>query len=211
VSEHLTSNVELLMDHAADCEERNGGSCIVSAAIRALIAEVDRLTRKLEAASVTNVAVLLRDSDAQNQRLREALGKLTNGYKYSTEVVTIAREALAGFTQPALPEAGLTQPHETAGSAADPVALLGEFERRCNLIGQAAALLDTGHVKEARDVLALGLGEDRFPTMRAPVETAERRCHFMGFRDPALQCELQEGHDGPHRWQIPVKATGDGP
>ena len=35
-----------------------------------------------------------------------------------------------------------------------------EIARRSNIIGQAAALLDTGHVKEARDVLALGFAND---------------------------------------------------
>ena len=48
MTDDLTSNVELLMDHAADCEERNAGSCIVSAAIRALIADNERLRAFVE-------------------------------------------------------------------------------------------------------------------------------------------------------------------
>src|SRR6185312_659360 len=67
-------------------------------------AEIERLRAALEAASVTNVAVLLRDSDAQNQRLRAALSEIA-AMRFDTTYVIgakeIARRALAGL------------PHET--------------------------------------------------------------------------------------------------
>ena len=66
-----------------------------------LVCERDRLRAALEAASVTNVAVLLRDSDAQNQRLRAALKRASSihphgGVYFHGCAGCIASEALSG-------------------------------------------------------------------------------------------------------------------
>lgn len=62
----------------------------------------DQLERALDAQERTELPY--RQAVAECQRLRVGLQKLTNGFKYSTEVCTIAREALAGPTSEPNPQ-----------------------------------------------------------------------------------------------------------
>jgi hypothetical protein len=154
-----------------------------------------------------------RNLSDDNDRLRAAL-TLIAGAKDVRGCDEIARQALAGSPvetsrepRGPCPKCGadiyLAHPHMCSESSRPPE-LLHEFERRCKVIGEAAALMDLGKVHEARYLLGTCIGSQQETKAFTPDEHSPA-CATRRFGEKECDCGVAEKTDLVNQ----LKAKGD--